>query len=133
MFPTIPGQQPLPDLIGPFDNYDGRVRATQALFDWSSVKRVRAAGAQADGSRAERGATVESAAQTAATAYLRAARAAAVVAARRAHSSIAARLVSLAAAQKRAGGSAPIHVTPARTPPLTAQGLTIIARNELDR
>src|SRR5437899_9845649 len=58
-FPTPPGQPGLPELIGPFDNYDGRVRATQTLFDWSSVKRVRAAGAQADGTRAERGATVE--------------------------------------------------------------------------
>src|SRR5713226_7757893 len=117
-FPTIPGQQPLPDLIGPFDNYDGRVRA---------------ASAQADGSRAERGATVEGAAQTAATTYLRAARAAAVVAARRADSSIAAELVTLAEAQKRAGVSAAIDVTRARTQLVTAQGLLIIARNELDR
>src|SRR2546428_1199679 len=132
-FPTPPGQPGLPELIGPFDNYDGRVRATQTVFDWSSVKRVRAAGAQADGTRAERGATVESAAQTAAAAYLRAARAAAVVAARRADSSIAAELVTLAEAQKRAGVSAPIDVTRARTQLVTAQGLTIIARNELDR
>jgi len=132
-FPTPPGQPGLPELIGPFDNYDGRVRATQTVFDWSSVKRVRAAGAQADGTRAERGATVESAAQTAATAYLRAARAAAVVAARRADSSIAAELVTLAEAQKRAGVSAAIDVTRARTQLVTAQGLTIIARNELDR
>ena len=132
-FPTPPGQPGLPDLIGPFDNYDGRVRATQTVFDWSSLKRVRAAGAQADGSRAERGATVESAAQTAAAAYLRAARAAAVVAARRADSSIAAELVTLAEAQKRAGVSAAIDVTRARTQLVTAQGLTIIARNELDR
>ncbi len=132
-FPTPPGQPGLPELIGPFDNYDGRVRATQTVFDWSSVKRVRAAGAQADGTRAERGATVESAAQTAAAAYLRAARAAAVVAARRADSSIAAELVTLAEAQKRAGVSAAIDVTRARTQLVTAQGLTIIARNELDR
>ena len=132
-FPTPPGQPGLPDLIGPFDNYDGRVRATQTVFDWSSLKRVRAAGAQADGSRAERGATVESAAQTAAAAYLRAARAAAVVAARRADSSIAAELVTLAEAQKRAGVSAAIDVTRARTQLVTAQGLLIIAQNELDR
>src|SRR2546428_7649568 len=83
-FPTPPGQPGLPELIGPFANYDGRVRPTPTLFDWSSVGRVRAASAQADGTRAERGATVEGAAQTAATTYLRAARAAAVVAARRA-------------------------------------------------
>ena len=132
-FPTPPGQPGLPELIGPFDNYDGRVRATQTLFDWSSVGRVRAASAQADGSRAERGATVEVAAQTAAMTYLGAARAAAVVAARRADSSIAAELVTLAEAQKQAGVSAALDVTRARTQLVTAEGLLIIARNELDR
>src|SRR5947199_2055 len=59
----------LPDLIGPFNNYDARFNATQTLFDWSSVKRVRAAGAQADGSRAERGVTVEASVLPAASAY----------------------------------------------------------------
>src|SRR5256885_10322144 len=47
----------LPNPVPPFDNYDGRVTVTQTLFDWSSVARVRAAGGQADGSRAERGVT----------------------------------------------------------------------------
>ena len=132
-FPTPPGQPGLPELIGPFDNYDGRVRATQTLFDWSSVRRVRAASVQADGSRAERGAAVEVAAQTAAMTYLGAARAAAVVAARRADSSIAAELVTLAEAQKQAGVSAALDVTRARTQLVTAEGLLIVARNELDR
>src|SRR5437879_3493264 len=94
---------------------------------------VRAASAQADGSRAERGATVEVAAQTAAMTYLGAARAAAVVAARRADSSIAAELVTLAEAQKQAGVSAALDVTRARTQLVTAEGLLIVARNELDR
>src|SRR3989454_9201796 len=47
-FPTPPGQAGLPELIGPFDNYDGRVRATQTLFDWSSVRRVRAASVRSE-------------------------------------------------------------------------------------
>src|SRR3989449_6039470 len=132
-FPTPPGQPGLPDLIGPFDNYDGRVRATQTLFDWSSVGHVRAASAQADGSRAERGATVEVAAQTAAMTYLGAARAAAVVAARRADSSIAAELLTLAEAQKRAGVRAALGGTRARPQPGTAGGLWSVAPNELDR
>src|SRR3989454_8486062 len=102
-FPTPPGQPGLPELIGPFDNYDGRVRATQTLFDWSSVRRVRAASVQADGSRAERGAAVEVAAPTAAMTYLGAARAAAVVGARRAGSHIGARVRAPAQAAKQAG------------------------------
>src|SRR2546426_2071106 len=130
-FPTPPGQPGLPELIGPFDNYDGRVRATQTLFDWSSVGRVRAASAQADGSRAERGATVEVAAQTAAMTYLGAARAAAVVAARRADSSVAAELGTPAEAQEQASGGGARPVSRARAQLVTAEGLLIVPRNEL--
>src|SRR5690348_15079319 len=78
---SVPG---IPELIGPFNNYDARVNASQTLFDWSSVARVRAAGAQADGSRAEQSVTVEGSAVTAALAYLRTVRAQASVAARQA-------------------------------------------------
>jgi outer membrane protein TolC len=127
------GTVALPELIGPFNLYDARVSASQALLDWSSVARVRAAGAQADGSRAERGVTVEATALTAALAYLRAARAQAVVAARQADSSIAAELVGLAEAQRAAGVSAAIDVTRARTQLVTAEGLLLVARNQLDR
>lgn len=134
-FPTGPGQPPatLPDLIGPFNDYDARLSASQTLFDWSSVARLRAAGAQADGSRAERGVTVEGTALTAALAYLRATRAQAVVAARQADSSVAADLVGLAQAQKAAGVSAAIDVTRARAQLVSAEGLLIVARNQLDR
>jgi len=129
----FPPQFPIPNPVPAFNNYDGRVTATQTLFDWSSVKRVRAAGTRADGSRAEAGATVEVAAQTAAVAYLRATRAQAVVAAREADSSIAAELVRLAEAQKAAGVSAAIDVTRARTQLVAAEGLLVVARNERDR
>ena len=123
----------LPNPVPPFNNYDGRVTVTQTLFDWSNVTRVRAASARADGSRAERGVTVETAAQAAAVAYLRASRAQAVVAARQADSSIAAELVTLAGAQKAAGVSAAIDVTRARTQLVRAEGLLIVAGNERDR
>src|SRR5256886_1753077 len=76
---SFPG---VPELIGPFNNYDARLNAAQTLFDWSSVARVRAAGAQADGSRAERGVTVEGSVLTTALAYVRAVRAQSVVAPR---------------------------------------------------
>src|SRR3989449_44753 len=123
----------LPNPVPPFNNYDGRVMVTQTLFDWSNVTRVRAASAGGDGSRAESGVTVETAAQAAAVAYLRASRAQAVVAARQADSSIAAELVTLAEAQKAAGVSAAIDVTRARTQLVRAEGLLIVARNERDR
>ncbi len=132
-FPAIPGQPPFPELIGPFNNYDARVSAAQTLFDWSSVQRVRAASAQAAGSRADQSVTVEGSAVTAALAYLRTVRAQASVAARQADSSIAVELVTLAQAQKAAGVSAAIDVTRARAQLVTAEGLLIVARNQLDR
>ena len=132
-FPTIPGNPPFPELIGPFNNYDARVNATQTLFDWSSVRRVRAAGAQADGSRAERGVTVEASVLTTAIAYVRAVRSQAVVGARQADSAIAAELVGLAEAQRAAGVSPAIDVTRAQAQLARAEGLLLVARNQLDR
>src|SRR5437667_305825 len=93
----------LPTLIRPFNTYDSRLQVTQTLVDFSSVGRVRAARAQAAGARAEGGAASEASAGATALAYLRAARADAVVGARQADSTIAAELVILAEAQRRAG------------------------------
>jgi outer membrane protein TolC len=132
-FPTIPGQPPFPELVPPFNNYDARLTATQALFDFASIARVRAARAQAEGTGAERAVVVEGAARNAAVAYLRAARATASAAARRADSSIAAELVRLASAQKDAGVSASIDLTRARTQLAVSEGLLIVAENQSDR
>ena len=33
----------IPELVGPFDNFDARATATQTLFDFASIKRVHAA------------------------------------------------------------------------------------------
>src|SRR2546429_3072640 len=129
----FPPQFGLQTRVPAVNNDDGRVRASQTLFDWSTVVRVRAARTQADGSRAERLVTVEGTALTAALAYLRAVRAQAVVAARQADSAIAAELVGLAEAQKAAGVSAAIDVTRARTQLVTAEGLLLVAKNQLDR
>jgi outer membrane protein TolC len=127
---SFPG---VPTIIGPFNAYDARLRVTQALFDLSSIARVRAAHAQLTGASADGGAVAEGAAAGAALAYLRAARAAAVVAARQADSAIAAELVGLAQAQKAAGVSAAIDVTRARTQLVVAEGALLVARNQVDR
>ena len=123
----------LPTLIRPFNTYDSRLQVTQTLVDFSSVGRVRAARAQAAGARAEGGAASEASAGATALAYLRAARADAVVGARQADSTIAAELVILAEAQRRAGVSAAIDVTRARTQLVVAAGALVVARNQRDR
>ncbi|HXM38402.1 MAG TPA: TolC family protein [Gemmatimonadales bacterium] len=127
---SFPG---VPTVIGPFNSYDGRVRVTQTLFDLSSLGRLSAARGQVSAAAAERSAVVENAAQNVAVAYLRAARAQAVVAARLADSVLAADLVTLAAAQQQAGVSAAIDLTRAKTQLAEAAGRLIVATNQLER
>ncbi|HLZ45629.1 MAG TPA: TolC family protein [Gemmatimonadales bacterium] len=128
----IPGFT-LPSLVPPFNAYDGRARVTQTLFDLSSVSRVSAARGQLNAANADRAAVLENAAQGVAVAYVRAARAQAVVEARRADSALAAELVTLAVAQQQAGVSASIDVTRAKTQLADAAGSLIVAANQLDR
>ena len=129
---TIPGFQ-LPSLVPPFNAYDGRARVTQTLLDLSSVSRVSAARGQLNAANADRAAVLENAAQGVAVAYVRAARAQAVVSARRADSALAAELVTLAVAQQQAGVSASIDVTRAKTQLADAAGGLVVAINQLDR
>ena len=128
----LPGVN-LPSLVPPFNAYDGRARVTQTLFDLSSVSRVSAARGQLNAANADRTAVIETAAQNVALAYTRAARAQAVVAARQADSALAAELVGLAVAQQRAGVSASIDVTRAKTQLADAAGRLVVAANQLDR
>jgi outer membrane protein TolC len=123
----------LPSLVPPFNAYDGRARVTQTLVDPSSLRRVGAARGQLNATNAERTAVVETAAQNVALAYARAARAEAVVEARQADSALAAELVGLAVAQQRAGVSASIDVTRAKTQLAEAAGRLVVAANQRDR
>src|SRR6266540_5503094 len=72
---SFPG---VPTIIGPFNVYDGRVRVTQTLFDFSNLGRVSAAKSAVTAASAERSAVVEASAQSVALAYLRGVRAQAV-------------------------------------------------------
>jgi len=120
----------LPSLIGPYDNVDGRLRVSQTLFDYADWRHLEAARVGVEGSAAERAASVQGATRTAALAYLRAVRAAALLGARQADADIATELVSLAEAQLQAGVSAPLDVTRARTQLAAARAALIVARNQ---
>src|SRR5204862_256981 len=82
----------LPSIIGPFDAVDGRVQLRQTILDLSNIARVSAAKRQVTASTAEGSATVETSAQAVAVGYARVIRGMAIVAARRADSSLAAEL-----------------------------------------
>jgi len=120
----------LPALIGPFDNLDARVRLTQTVFDYSGWQHLRAAGFSTSASTSNRTAAVQAAARIAALAYLRAVRAASLLAARQADEETATELLSLAEAQLQAGVSPPLDVTRARTQLVAAHGATLVARNQ---
>jgi outer membrane protein TolC len=131
-FPAFPGSPP-GKLIGPFDVYDLRVQLNQTLLDFASTARVRSARAQLTGAEADSSLAAEHAVQATALAYLRAARALAVVAARQADSSLAAELVALAQAQKDAEVGTQIDVTRARTQLVSSAGALVVARNQSER
>lgn len=131
--PTPPGATPLPDLVGPFGTYDARLSVTQTLLDAPSLFRMKAAGAAVETTDAQRQATVEAAAQQAALDYLKAARAAAVVSARREDVALARQLEELAQTETQAGVGTAIDVTRAKTQRVTAEGLLQVAENEAEQ
>ncbi|HKV70908.1 MAG TPA: TolC family protein [Gemmatimonadales bacterium] len=130
--PGQPGLR-LPTVAPPFTAYDARLTFTQTLLDFSSIKRIHASEAQVQSTLAVGDATIESAAQIAALAYLRAARAQASVSARQADSAIAAEVLSLAQAQLSAGVSGTLDVTRAKTQVAVAAGALVVARNQFDQ
>src|SRR5581483_11195554 len=104
-FPTVPGQPGFPDLVGPFSVLDARAQVTEALVDLSAWQRIRAGSAGMAVSEAARNVASQRAAAMAGEAYLRVARAHAMVEARTADSALADELARVAQAQLDAGVS----------------------------
>jgi outer membrane protein TolC len=132
-FPSLPGLPPSPDLVGPFDTADARLRAAQTLFDPADWARWRAAGVSVEASRAERSSSNESAAHAAALAYLGALRSQALLEAREADEALAVALEDLTESRLKAGVSPGIEVTRARTQLAAARFAVVAQRNQLDR
>ncbi len=132
-FPTVPGQPPLPDRIGPFSLYDARFGVRQPLLDLSAWQRVQATRSAVVSVDAQRTVTTEMSAQRAALAYLRGVRAAATVGARQADVALALELLSLAETELQAGVGTAIDVTRAKTQKVAADGRVLLARNQLQQ
>lgn len=131
--PSAPGQPRTPALQGPVYDTEARLRLAQPLLDFSAWQKLRASRLGLLGARADQGAAAEAAAQNAALAYLRAARADAVLAARSEDLRLAQELASLAEAQLAAGTSPSIDVTRARTQVAASRGALAVARNVRNR
>lgn len=136
-FPAQPGQPPLlkpnGQIIGPVKFWDFRGQATQSLIDPAAHARVDAARANVNAAAADIGTAAEQSAATAATAYVRAARADAALRARIADSTLAAELVTIANDQLTAGVGVALDVTRAQSQLALARAQLIAARNDVDR
>ena len=126
----VPGVPPIPDLIGPFDIVDARLHVSQTLLDVSGWQSWQASQKGAQASRADLDVSRESAAQNAASAYLRLLRARALLDARAANEALASELLELADSQRQAGVAPGIDVTRARTELASAHATLVLARTE---
>lgn len=121
------------ELIGPVPTVDLRYRVQAPLLDLGRVASWRAAQATTTAASAEVEAQADVAASLAALTYVRAARADAQLAARRADSSLAAELVRIARDQVQAGVGIALDVTRAESQLAAVRAQIIAARNERDR
>lgn len=136
-FPTPAGEKPFFDpngqVIGPVNTLDVRARATVPALDFAARERVTSARMSLSASEAAAASAGEEAAVTAATAYLRAARADAIVTARAADSLLADSLVSIARDQLSAGVGVALDVTRAQSQLAGVHAQLISARGEQAR
>ena len=128
-FPTNPFFT-FPKFIGPFNTFDARVTARQAVFDWSLIRRFQASRTGIGLAEAERTDAEDRVTSDVARAYLTALRSEAALAAAQADVDMSRALVSLAESQKRAGTGTGIEITRARVQLADGEQRLLLARNE---
>lgn len=135
--PSPPGQPPILDpngqIIGPVKLLDVRGRASESLFDYAAIQRVRAARVGVGAASAGVAAAAQQAATGAAAAYLRALRAEAQLEARIADSSLADDLLGIARQQLSAGVGVALDVTRAQAQLAGIRAQLIASRNDRER
>lgn len=136
-FPAPAGEKPLLDpagqIIGPVKTLDIRGRVTAPAIDFAARERVQTARVDVLASRAEAKAAGDRAAASAAIAYLRVARADALITARAADSVLADTLLSIARDQLHAGTGVGLDVTRAQSQISGIHAQLISARGEAAR
>ena len=121
------------EIIGPVPTVDLRYRLQQPLLDLGSIAKWRVAQSSVVAANADVQAQADNAAATAAAVYVRAARAEAQLASRRADSALAADLLRIARDQLQAGTGIALDVTRAESQLANVRAQIIGARNERDR
>jgi len=129
----FPGFNPNGEILGPVNTLDFRARASQTIFDFAAIGRVRSARTTAVASAADATNFAEEAASLAAMAYLRRQRAEAQIGARAADSVLADSLLTIASDQVSAGVGVALDVTRAQSQVALTRAQLIAARSERDR
>lgn len=136
-FPTPAGEKPILDpngqIIGPVNTFDVRAKVVVPAIDFAARQRVETARSGVRASQAEARAAGDQAAASAAIAYLRVARADALVTARAADSVLADTLLSIARDQLHAGVGVGLDVTRAQSQLSGIHAQLISARGEASR
>lgn len=128
----FPGFQP-PQFVGPFDTFDARFRATQALWDVSAIRRFQASRAAVGEAQLQRESVKNEVAALVAGHYLAALRADARVLAARANVDLAQQILGLAHDQKQAGTGTRIEVTRAEVQLANERQQQLLAENQRRR
>jgi outer membrane protein len=126
--PGIPGFS-FPSLVGPFSVFDARISGTQSVFDFSSIRRLKASHAGISAAEAEITSAEEQVAARVARAYLLAVRADADVETAQANITLSQALLNLAENQKKAGTATGIEITRARVQLANDRQRLLIAEN----
>lgn len=109
----IPGFQ-IPTFVGPFSTSDARVTGSQAVFDFSSIRRFQASKVAISAARSDSGNTAEQVAAQVALAYLAAVKADTDVESAQANVTLSEALERQAEIQKEAGTGTGIEITRAK-------------------
>jgi outer membrane protein len=124
----IPSFQ-IPQFVGPFTTLDGRVSATQSVFDISAYRRYQASKMAVSAARSDVKGTEEQVAAQVARAYLGAVRADADVEAANANVALAEAVLKQAENQKAAGTGTGIEITRARVQLADDRQRLLVAEN----
>ncbi len=112
-FPSIPGIH-IPEIVGPFNNFNARISGSQTIFDFSTIRRLQASRVTVKATKADVEGTRNQVADQVARAYLTALRADADVETAKSNVELSEALLRLANSQKTAGTGTGIEIVRAQ-------------------
>jgi len=128
----IPGVS-IPTFVGPFSTIDGRLNASQSVFDFAAIKRYQSSKVAINGVKADRDNTNDQVAAQVARTYLSVLKTAADVEVAQANVELAQAVLKLVEQQKAAGTGVGIEVTRAKVQLANEKQRLLVVRNDRRR